>query len=65
MALRIYKFNFKGIYLGGEAVVVAGSFEEGLAKVKTIQPFNDEPICENKKGEVIKAEVVYFANGDY
>lgn len=65
MALRIYKFEFKGLALGGDAVIIASTFEEAKAVVKTLQPYNDEPTCEDEKGDVIKAGIVSFNNGDY
>lgn len=65
MALRIYKFEFKGLALGGDAVVIANSFDEAKAVVKDHQPYGDEPMCSNVKGDVIKAGIVSFNNGDY
>ena len=66
MALRTYEFSFKGLCLGGKAIVLAPSFDEAKKMVKAIQPFDDEPLCANEKGDVVtKPSTIHFDNGDY
>lgn len=67
--MRYFTFQFKGLALGGTAVVSARTYEEALTEVKKVVPYADEPItCEDTKGKVIpvnKPQIIYFDNGDY
>lgn len=61
--LSVYLVKYKGLYMGGKALVKAENAEEALSLVendpKTIN-FNEEATAEKVKGRVL-----YNDNGDY
>ena len=63
---KVYVFSFDSMWLGGTAVVIAKSEEEGL---ELLEKEHGKPISKNKLYEVkvldTKTGVKYYYNGDY
>jgi hypothetical protein len=60
--MRAFTFEFKGVALGGTAVVIAKNYESALSQLS--HETNVE--CLDVKGAVLSKEgVVYYWNGDY
>lgn len=66
MALRAFKFTFKGLALGGEAVIIAESFSQAIEMCRSVQVYDDVPVCEDESGTPLtKPQILHAWNGDY
>lgn len=65
--LYAFRFSFKGLALGGEAIVIAHTKEEAqAAMVANGTPTGDfATLYDEKPAEVTNPMVVYYDNGDY
>lgn len=61
MRKKIFHVEYKGLWMGGVAIVKATNAEEAIAKVESLNP----PNFENVRVTEVKEDILYHDTGDY
>lgn len=69
--MKIYDFRFKGLWMGGEIIIVAKTEEDAL-RIATEHINKDQDLSEEQKKDLrlletheIEEKIILYYNGDY